>query len=309
MPAWGDRNLHEPRRPHPLAAVPRARARDDRDAGPGHQLPSVPARELAVRPQRRDRRTSSSSAATSSVAIDPSLFNVDRGLDRLRDDVLPRADVRPRGTTRSRRSSGWPASSRRRADAHGIEHPLQMTLGVSDGERLYAVRYSSIGGQSRTLFRSADAHRRCASSTRTTSWCSGSATRIARSSPSRSATCPGCGMRSPRRRPSIIQDGPDEQRAFQPRAPRLSRLRPRDGRAVASAYGRSPRLGSAGCLLADPGRAARPRARAGPAGSSALVLAFGAGALISAVSFDLFEEGLQIGQRVARSRSGWPPAR
>ena len=56
MPAWSDHNLREPRRPHPLPAVPRARARDDRDAGPGHQLPPVPPRELAVRPQRRDRR-------------------------------------------------------------------------------------------------------------------------------------------------------------------------------------------------------------------------------------------------------------
>ena len=38
---------------------------------------------------------------------------------------------------------------------HGIEHPLQMSLGISDGENLYAVRYSSIG-QSRSLFHSRD---------------------------------------------------------------------------------------------------------------------------------------------------------
>jgi glutamine amidotransferase len=38
---------------------------------------------------------------------------------------------------------------------HGIEHPLQMTLGIGDGENLYAVRYSSIG-QSRSLFHSKD---------------------------------------------------------------------------------------------------------------------------------------------------------
>lgn len=36
---------------------------------------------------------------------------------------------------------------------HGIENPLQMTLGLSDGQRLYAVRYSS-EGRSRTLFHS-----------------------------------------------------------------------------------------------------------------------------------------------------------
>lgn len=35
----------------------------------------------------------------------------------------------------------------------GIEDPLQMTLGVADGETLYAVRYSSVG-ESRTLFHS-----------------------------------------------------------------------------------------------------------------------------------------------------------
>jgi glutamine amidotransferase len=40
--------------------------------------------------------------------------------------------------------------------AHGVEQPLQMSLGVSDGERLFAVRYSS-ERQSRTLFRTRDA--------------------------------------------------------------------------------------------------------------------------------------------------------
>ena len=37
----------------------------------------------------------------------------------------------------------------------GVAHPLQMTLGIGDGERLYAVRYSS-EGSSRTLFYSRD---------------------------------------------------------------------------------------------------------------------------------------------------------
>jgi glutamine amidotransferase len=37
----------------------------------------------------------------------------------------------------------------------GVEHPMQMTLGIADGERLYAFRYSS-EGQSRTLFHSTD---------------------------------------------------------------------------------------------------------------------------------------------------------
>ncbi len=39
------------------------------------------------------------------------------------------------------------------AAKQGIENPLQMTLGISDGERIYAFRYSS-EGKSRTLFHS-----------------------------------------------------------------------------------------------------------------------------------------------------------
>jgi glutamine amidotransferase len=38
---------------------------------------------------------------------------------------------------------------------HGIEHPIQMTLATSDGERLWAFRYSS-EGRSRTLYYSTD---------------------------------------------------------------------------------------------------------------------------------------------------------
>jgi predicted glutamine amidotransferase len=42
-----------------------------------------------------------------------------------------------------------------RAAEHGIENPVQMTVGISDGERLWAIRYSS-AHQSRTLFISRD---------------------------------------------------------------------------------------------------------------------------------------------------------
>ncbi len=41
------------------------------------------------------------------------------------------------------------------ANRHGIEHPVQMTLGFSDGEQLWAVRYST-EHRSRTLFVSKD---------------------------------------------------------------------------------------------------------------------------------------------------------
>ena len=38
---------------------------------------------------------------------------------------------------------------------HGIEHPIQMTTGTSDGESVWAFRYSS-EGKSRTLYYSTD---------------------------------------------------------------------------------------------------------------------------------------------------------
>jgi glutamine amidotransferase len=41
-----------------------------------------------------------------------------------------------------------------KAELHGIENALQMTLGISDGQSLYAVRYST-EGESRSLFHSA----------------------------------------------------------------------------------------------------------------------------------------------------------
>jgi len=39
------------------------------------------------------------------------------------------------------------------AEKHGVPNAVQMTLGISDGESLYAVRYSTIG-KSRTLYHS-----------------------------------------------------------------------------------------------------------------------------------------------------------
>ncbi|HWX97480.1 MAG TPA: class II glutamine amidotransferase [Solirubrobacteraceae bacterium] len=43
------------------------------------------------------------------------------------------------------------------ADRHGVERAVQASIGVSDGNRLWAVRYST-EGKSRTLYASADAH-------------------------------------------------------------------------------------------------------------------------------------------------------
>ena len=63
-----------PRGPRRVAAVPGAYPRDDRNAGAAEQLPSVPSRTVAVRPQRRARRLRGD-APRALLAVDPSLFD------------------------------------------------------------------------------------------------------------------------------------------------------------------------------------------------------------------------------------------
>ena len=86
------------------------------------------------------------------------------------------------------------------AAEHGIENAVQTSLGVTDGERLWAFRYST-ERKSRTLFVSAEVATVHAPLPGQRAACSVSATRTASSSPSRSPTCPARGSRS-RSRPS-----------------------------------------------------------------------------------------------------------
>jgi glutamine amidotransferase len=101
--------------------------------------------------------------------------------------------------------------------AHGIEHPVQMTLGFSDGERLWAVRYSS-EQSSRTLYISADSataqklypdSRRFARLT--------DEDRIIVSEPL--SDLPGVWLEVPESTALIVQRGHDEHRPFRPQAP------------------------------------------------------------------------------------------
>ena len=104
------------RLPGPLAAVPRAHPRGDRDAGRADQLPPVPPRPLAVHAQRLHRGLPRPAAGAA-----PRRRSVDllrhRRHDGLRADVLPRAHLRPAGGAARLRWSAWPGSSRRRAAA------------------------------------------------------------------------------------------------------------------------------------------------------------------------------------------------
>jgi predicted glutamine amidotransferase len=103
------------------------------------------------------------------------------------------------------------------ARSHGIEHPVQMTIGVSDGVRLWAVRYSS-EARSRTLFVSEDAaalralHPESERLQRL-----GDEDRAVVSEPL--GDLPGAWIEIPESTALIVQPGPDEQRPFRPRVP------------------------------------------------------------------------------------------
>jgi predicted glutamine amidotransferase len=99
--------------------------------------------------------------------------------------------------------------------AHGVEYPVQMTLGFSDGERLWAVRYSS-EGRSRSLFMSAD--RRTVQALHPDNPRFARLTdedRIIVSEPL--SDLPGIWLEVPEATAVIVQPGADERIAFRPR--------------------------------------------------------------------------------------------
>jgi predicted glutamine amidotransferase len=98
---------------------------------------------------------------------------------------------------------------------HGIEHPVQMTIGISNGERLWAVRYST-EGHSRTLFISQEASAlRALGNERLERL--GDEDRAIVSEPL--GNLEGVWLEVPESSAVIVQPGPDEQRPFRPQAP------------------------------------------------------------------------------------------
>ena len=104
------------------------------------------------------------------------------------------------------------------ARAHGIEHPVQMTVGISNGERLWAIRYAS-EGTPRTLFVSEDVsalkalHPESEELQRL-----GDEDRAIVSEPL-GDRLPGAWVEIPPSTALIVQPGPDETRSFTPRVP------------------------------------------------------------------------------------------
>jgi predicted glutamine amidotransferase len=99
--------------------------------------------------------------------------------------------------------------------AHGIEHPVQMTIGISNGERLWAVRYST-EGHSRTLFISQEASAlRALGNERLERL--GDEDRAIVSEPL--GDLEGVWLEVPESTAVIVQPGADEQRPFRPQEP------------------------------------------------------------------------------------------
>ena len=106
---------------------------------------------------------------------------------------------------------------------HGVENTVQMTLGFSDGERLYAVRYST-EGRSRTLFASEDVESvRALSPENERLQRMTAEDRVVVSEPV--SDLPGAWREVPESTALIIQDGPDEQIEFHPRPARTGAAR------------------------------------------------------------------------------------
>ena len=206
-PAWGDENLRElaahiespcssrtcARPPAPRSSRPTA-TRSATGAGCSCTTASSTASSHAPRAdaRRRPRRCSTG----------------DRGLDRLRGAVPPRADLRARGRPGRRARAADRLRRGHRGQAR-IENPVQTSIGVTDGERLWAFRYST-EARSRTLFVSADGARATRSVSRQRALAS--PTRTASSSPSRSPT-PGAWHEIPE---STVADRPAGRRRHVP---------------------------------------------------------------------------------------------
>ncbi len=149
------------------------------------------------------------------LAVDPELFSHIEGTTDsellfylaltfgLDDDPLPALE----------RMAGFVEATGRE---HGVAEPLQMTIGASNGERLYAVRYAS-GGVENSLYVSNDPH--------DVRLLYPEDTRLAHISDDARAVVseplgdlPGVWREVPPSSALIVQPGADEQLAFEPRS-------------------------------------------------------------------------------------------
>ena len=102
--------------------------------------------------------------------------------------------------------------------SHGVQYPVQMTVATTDGERIWAFRYSS-EGRSRSLFFSTDPRRLQALYPENPVLAGlGEETRLIVSEPL--GELAGAWNEVPESSWGVIQPGPDELRPFRPTAPK-----------------------------------------------------------------------------------------
>jgi glutamine amidotransferase len=108
--------------------------------------------------------------------------------------------------------------------ARGVEHPMQGTLGLTDGERLWAVRYST-EHRSRSLFVSQDVEtlRQLHPESERLRELSDDA-RVVVSEPV--SDLPGAWLEVPESSAVLVQPGPDQQVPFTPQHPSAAASRP-----------------------------------------------------------------------------------
>ncbi len=131
------------------------------------------------------------------LAVDPSLFpHIEGSTDsELLFHLALTEGLEDEPLAALERAVGFVEST---AARHGVEKAIQASIGVSDGESLWAVRYST-EHNSRTLFSSSEVDVDQGAAPREPAAALGSGTAITSWSPSRSPTFPACGTRSPSR--------------------------------------------------------------------------------------------------------------
>ena len=142
----------EPSQPGParqVAAPVRAHPRLDRRRRPGDELPSVPPRPLALHAQRDDPRLPRGQTGTG-AGDQPGALSEHRGLDGHGGAVPSRSHVglEDDPPLAIERTIGLVEHV---GHQHSVEYPFQGTIATTDGERVWAFRYSS-EGKSRSLF-------------------------------------------------------------------------------------------------------------------------------------------------------------
>ncbi len=137
-----------------LAARLRAHPRVHRHGGAADELPSLPPRPLALDAQRRHPRLPAREARPRASPSTPTLYpEIEGSTDSETFFYLALTfgleDDPPKAV---QEAVGFIEATGRR---HGVEHPIQMTVATTDGESIWAFRYSS-EGDSRSLFFSTD---------------------------------------------------------------------------------------------------------------------------------------------------------